>query len=107
MKTLLTAGADLHHKTNSGKTAADLALKYGHTDIANMLASSNIMPIDIHEVLITDNGRFTSDGIIDNDYHGLFSNNHSQLVLEQASTYPPEIHIAINQSLEVQHLSFG
>ena len=109
LKTLLNAGADLHHKTHDNKTAADLALEYGHTEIAKILISPSAeTSIDIHEVLVTDNGSFTSDVIIDNDNHGLFSTHYSKLVLEQVNTYAPETHIAVNQSFEAQQIpSFG
>lgn len=110
VKTLLNAGADFNHKTNDGKTAADLALQFGHTDIAKMLSApiDNVeQSIDIHEVLVTDNGSFTSD-VVNHDNHQLFSANHSQLVLEQVNTTAPQTYPAINQSFEEQQIaSFG
>lgn len=104
IKILVNAGADLNHQHK----AADLALKYGHPEIADMLTSitsdkiveqtENIDAINIHEVLITNNGSFTSD-VINNDNHQLFSTNHSQLVLEQVNTYVPQ-NLILNQSFE-------
>ena len=80
------------------------------TEIVNILSTpiENIeQPLNIHNILTTDNGSFISD-VINHDNHQLFSANHSQLVLEQVNTPAPQTYIAINTSFEEQsHPSFG
>ncbi len=113
---LSEAGADLTHKNHDGETAADLALKYGHIELANTLNLQNaeiavpkmddthievIEPININEVLMITDGKadFASEVITEH--------NNIQSADEQVSTYVPEINATLNQTIEQPVVSFG
>ncbi len=107
IKTLLNAGADLNHKTSDGKTAADIAFEFAHIEVVNILTSHGAQPpeqhpIEINEVLISNNTYFTSDIIIE----------HQSPFLQTGYTQPEYNFVkgeipAMNTTLEQQEHVFG